>query len=217
MIYVISTGCKAPTKQKCITSVQQQLDVQHKHIYIEASEQFPMKSKPQNVYDTISALPGDAIVCMLDGDDWLLDAQVLRSVQEIYIKNPGCWLTYGQFIHSDGRPGFAAPYTSERYRQEPWKATHLKTFRAALYHNIVQDDLKVGGEWERLGDDMRYMFPMLEMAGAAHTIFNPKVLYVYNLASSWEWTANRKELEQNQVADRRTRALKSYSRIGQLL
>ena len=39
-----------------------------------------------------------------------------------------------QFLDDKGPLGFAAPYTTTDYRSAPWLATHLRTFRAELFH-----------------------------------------------------------------------------------
>lgn len=215
MIYVISTGFAAPTKQRCLDSVQCQT-APHQHIYVEASTQHPSRSMLQNIYEEIHKLPKDAIVASLDGDDWLAGNGVLHRVMQEYVQHPGTWLTYGSFVHSDGRAGFAAEHTNERYRQSPWLATHLKTFRAGLFQLIKREDLFYEGNWQDRGCDIVTMWPMMEMAGPARIRFIPDVLYVYNFASSFEHNALPGEMERERKIVNHVRSLSPYSRVESL-
>jgi hypothetical protein len=192
MIRVISTGYNAPTKERCLASVRAQIGVDYQAVYIEAGKQNPPLSALENLYREVHACnPHDIIVC-LDGDDWFADDRVLYVVQSIYrgeyTGRIDAWVTYGSFVYADGRQGFAAPYKpNENVRRTPWRATHLKTFRAGLFQQIDPRDLKDdAGEWFKLAIDQATMFPLLEMAGPYHSLFVPGIMVVYNFESSWE-------------------------------
>ncbi len=155
--------------------------------------------------DTIHGLPDEAIVVHLDGDDWLLPGAlttVLKTYQdggdnhnESYV-----WMTYGQFTHYSGEPGWAAPYPDEvikqnRFREHGFLMTHLKTWRAGLFKRInVQDFLapamsrgaiqdavypKKPEDWIQDATDIAIMFPLIEMAGAHHRFIETHLM-VYN-------------------------------------
>lgn len=145
----------------------------------------------------VRSLPPDEIVVWLDGDDWLATDVALARVATEY--KMGAMMTYGSFVYADGRPGFAAPYSevnhaTRNYRQAPWYATHLKTFRAGLFQQVPDSMLQDRfGKWFELAVDQAVMFPMLELAGPrAH--FIPDVLYVYNAAHSFERNATHAQL-----------------------
>ena len=131
----------------------------------------------------------DDIVVLLDGDDWLAVGDALSHVNECY-RRWGCWVLYGQFCQPDGRYGAAHPYADEgdfkRARSDPWMATHLKTFRAGLYHKIGEQDPEWAalkdrrGEWVRMAHDHAVMFPLMELAGFDRVCFNDRVIQVYN-------------------------------------
>ncbi len=216
MIVVISTGWKAPTKMQCIASVQSQLGIDYRHIYVEASEQQEPKTMIENVRDAIMELDKHDVVVSLDGDDWLAHNNVLSYVQRMYDQDRNLWLTYGSYKFSDGRQGHAGSHTNENYRQSPFVATHLKTFKAGLFQRIVPDDLKYKGEWRHRGQDVAMMFPMMEMAGPARIKYVQDILYVYNYASSFEFNAKNDELllERAMVNDVRSR--KPYGRVQSL-
>lgn len=157
----------------------------------------------QNLWEVVDALDPSTIVVWLDGDDHLAHPAVLSVVRRLYEDDPELWLTWGQFIYADGRPGWAYDYEADiralrAYRNHLWRATHLKTFRAGLFQKILQQDLKrkvlrdwpypgaetkddehFTYEWIERCTDLAVMFPMLEMAGY-HGKFVPLNLCVYS-------------------------------------
>jgi hypothetical protein len=214
MIVVVSTGLSANTKQRCIDSVKSQKGASFEHVYIEAGDQNPRLCQPENVYNVVSNLAKDVICVALDGDDYLAHDHVLERVQKMH--DDGAWVTYGSFEYADGRPGFARKYATTNYRQEEWAATHLKSWRAALYHRIQLADLKdTGGAWMDRAQDLALMFPLLEMAGSRVT-FCSEVLYVYNLANSMEFNAPSADRERERKNAALIRLRPVYERVESL-
>jgi glycosyltransferase involved in cell wall biosynthesis len=119
------------------------------------------------------------IIVTIDGDDWLADNTVLSYLNEIYTDD--IWLTYGQFVPVSGRyKDFCKPIALQDYRQTgEWVTSHLRTFRRSLWNKIDDNDLRENGEYFKVGWDLAFMFPMIEMAGS-HIRFIDKVLYIYN-------------------------------------
>jgi hypothetical protein len=184
---VLSTGLSAATRHLCEASVRAQIctvPIVH-HIYIDASEQSPPPSRIQNLLAALDAMSDDQIVVLLDGDDWLARPDALQIVANAHAA--GAWITHGSYMTADGEPGICAPYLSANYRREPWKASHLKTFRASLFHKIRPESfLGPDGKLIEHCTDQVLMFPMLEMAGPSRVKFIKETLYVYNFASSYE-------------------------------
>lgn len=209
-ITVVSTGRNAPTKDLCLASVRMQLGGPYEHIYVESP---PEVTVLENVHREVHKLPPDTIVVWLDGDDWLFACHSLLTVHRIYLQNPECMMTYGQFVDDKGRPGFAAPYTTTDYRSAPWLATHLKTFRAGLFQRIAVEDLQQDGMWIPMASDQAVMLPMLEMAGPHRVLFNREPLCVYNTANS-HW-ANADAAGRREEAEwaQRIRAKRRYGRL----
>lgn len=222
-ITVVSTGRSAPTKDLCLASVRMQLGGPYRHIYVESA---PDVTVLENVYKAVHDLPPSEIVCWLDGDDYLFACHSLMTVARIYLQNPECLLTYGQFVDDKGRPGFAAPYTTTDYRSAPWLATHLKTFRAGLFQQIRVEDLMYSDlpctipphpdsepRWIPMASDQAVMIPMLEMAGPHRIYFNREPLVVYNQSNS-HW-ANADDAGRKEEADwaQRIRAKRRYERL----
>jgi hypothetical protein len=218
MITVISTGFAAPTKARCIESVRVQRGVEIEHVYIEAAEQSPPKTKTENLYDAITKLPPDRIVALVDGDDWLAHDRALASSARFYLE--GAMVTYGNFVRSDyaSSRGVAAYAPGSSPRLEPFQASHLKTFRAGLFQRIAKADLMFEGDWLPFGicDDVAFMIPMLEMAGEDRARFNPEAVYVYNMASPLARYRDRGVVDMQARIAAHLRTLPKYERIASL-
>lgn len=147
------------------------------------------KTALENIHDAImNHCESDDIVVLVDGDDWLPNKNVLSYINEQYNKND-CWIMYGQAAWTDGRRGFASAYTKEDFndiRNAKFRVSHLRTFRAGLYHSMKLQDPEFSGLKDSKGEfykssyDTAIMFPILEMAGHEKTLFNDKVIYTYN-------------------------------------
>lgn len=214
-LHVVATALNAPTEDKCRESCRDQTVFCTLH-YVNAGLQSPVRFAIQNRYDVVMTLAPQDIVVELDGDDWLARRDALEIVAKMY-EDPEVWMTWGSFVCADGRPGCSAPYTTTNYRQEEWKASHLKTYRAALFHKLRQCDLKrADGSWRYTAIDQAVMFPMLEMCGPEHSRFCPEILYVYNYANSFEFNADAAglRLERDGVAE--VRALPPMKRLVSL-
>src|SRR5579884_193093 len=134
--------------------------------------------------------PDDIVACV-DGDDWLASPDALACVRRAYAEH-GCWVTYGQFRYVGGALGFCRPYASARdfdgLRRE-WRTSHLRTFRAGLFHRIAEQDPAYACLCDDDGaplpsaEDAALMFPLLELAGFERVRFIDEVLYVYNDAN----------------------------------
>jgi hypothetical protein len=222
MITVVSTGFKHPTKKKCLASVAEQKPLEgHRlcfdHVYIEASEQPEPKSALENFYDVAMALPPDRVIACLDGDDWFLHDRALGKISAIYEDKPETLVTYGQYCTFDpfGRysEGKCSEHPRDSYRDDVWRASHLKTFRAGIFQRIKKEDLFFGGDWMRVTCDVAVMMPILEMAGPERTVFNREVLYVYDTTASSAFYKDRKAVDHARIVDLHIRALPRYERL----
>lgn len=137
-----------------------------------------------NLYNAISQLDDDEIVCVLDGDDWFAHNKVLQKLN-LYYQNPDVWLTYGQYqSYPSKKRGHceAVPKSWLRnrlMREKEWTSSHLRTFYAKLFKLIDVNDLKINNKYFHVTYDLAIMFPMLDMAGE-HSIFIDEILYIYN-------------------------------------
>jgi glycosyltransferase involved in cell wall biosynthesis len=118
----------------------------------------------------------EEIVIHLDGDDWLYDETVLEKLNTFY-NEKDCWMTYGGFIVWDGpdaEPTLPYPQSTEHpdfvhkykmYRQDHWRASHLRTYRAFLLQAVNLEDLKSlqDGKYYWHASDLAFQYPCMEM------------------------------------------------------
>ncbi len=116
------------------------------------------------------------IVVHLDGDDWLYDEEVLEKLNSFYNKKD-CWMTYGGFVVWNGPDKESTlPYPQSTpfpdfihehklYRQDHWRASHLRTYRAFLLQALKLEDLKSleSSEYYWHAGDLAIQFPCMEM------------------------------------------------------
>lgn len=137
-----------------------------------------------NVCTAVACCPDNAIVVILDGDDWFAHHEVLTALNRIY-QDPSVWMTYGQFQeYPSGKVGFCAPIppsiaNAHAYRLYDWVSSHLKSFYAGLFKQIPRDYFMRKNAFLRSAGDCAIMFALLELAGE-HCLYIPDVLYIYN-------------------------------------
>ena len=126
------------------------------------------------------------VIVLVDADDYLAKRNVLWDLNNIY-QQKNCWMTYSLFVDAYGRvSNWIPPYTKEirekkLYRSSVWSFTHLRTFKAFLWHNLNKEDLKdPEGGYAKYAYDRFLLMPMLEMSSPDKITFIPEVQYVYN-------------------------------------
>lgn len=142
------------------------------------------KYQTQNVYEGSRLAKDKSIIVTLDFDDWLPHPNILNTLDKYYTEN--VWMTYGSYMKSSNKQinGFGRyaedTILENKFREDKWRATHLRTFRRELILNINPDDfIDEDGEWFKAAGDLTFMWPMLEMSGGRFE-FISEPLYVYN-------------------------------------
>lgn len=137
-----------------------------------------------NRYLAIHACPDDAIVFLLDGDDWLINDQVLAYINRVYTES-NVLLTVGNACKSsNGQKIGHRDYTDQEieqigFRQLGFRGVHPRTFYAGLFKRISLEDLMHHGKFLMVATDVAFMLPMFEMARDQYAYIND-LLYVYN-------------------------------------
>lgn len=212
-IVVVSTAANCPeAARKCVASV----DGEKARHYFAAADPATFDatlgligrrvlrpaSQIANLIALITPLDPATIVIHLDGDDELTPGAIERVAREY--ESPDVWLTYGSFVRSDGvRDRDWAPYFGHRYepfgfgpRNQSWRASHLRTFRAGLFHriplNYVHDPITKQPFSHCV--DRAVMLPMIEMADERYSVIQD-VLCVYNHDHDRSMTAEERAAE----------------------
>ena len=155
------------------------------------------------------------IIVAVDLDDRLNDTGALQTIADAYA-DPDVWMTYGNYVSSDGANGhWCQPLTDTDWldvRAAPWKTSHVRTFRKSLFARIDPEDfLDWDGKYYRRATDHAMMYPMLEMAGPAHTRFIDRPLYYLNARDKSE---RQEEIEYEKKAVAHIRSRKPYERLA---
>ena len=137
---------------------------------------------------------------------------MFERINKLY-EDKDVWIANGSFKYSSGQPGFSSPQKNfDNLRNSVFTASHIRTWRAFLWRNIKEEDLRDedGNYWQWSGD-LCFMFPMLEMAGESHYRFMNEVNYVYNA----ENPINEHKVDIEMVNDhaKRIRSKEKYERL----
>jgi glycosyltransferase involved in cell wall biosynthesis len=134
-----------------------------------------------------NGLSPDDVVCLLDGDDYLVGEGALGTIADLYTRT-GCLVSYGQYEYDGGSVGHCMAYKSSQFadlRSHGFMASHLRTFRFSVYMEAMRQDPDCGryvykdGEFFDMAWDVALMTPLLEIAGFDRVAFNPEVVYHY--------------------------------------
>jgi glycosyltransferase involved in cell wall biosynthesis len=135
-----------------------------------------------------SKLNDEDVICILDGDDALLNDTVLDTLNNLY--QDDTLLTYGQYAYVNGQLGHCKPYTEIEFknlRSGGYWASHMRTFKYKLYKELIIQDSDLLCFKDNLGNfytityDVAIMTPLMEIAGLDKIKFNPKPIYYYRI------------------------------------
>ena len=120
----------------------------------------------------------NAIIGLLDGDDWLARDDALELIWEEYGKRHD--LVWSQHVHCPyERIGDSLPANKWDHRSKRRGICPFRTFRKYLFDRIPDSELRdQNGEYFRYTGDKALMYPMSELA--SNMKFLDKILYVYN-------------------------------------
>jgi glycosyltransferase involved in cell wall biosynthesis len=137
---------------------------------------------------TESNLNDEDIICILDGDDFLLRNDSIDIIDKLY--QDDALLSYGQYAWPNGYPGHCIEYNETSFsnlRKGGYWASHLRTFKYKLYKQLIIQDPNVdcykdnNGEFYKTCYDIAIMTPLMEIAGLNRIKFNPIPIYYYRL------------------------------------
>jgi glycosyltransferase involved in cell wall biosynthesis len=135
-----------------------------------------------------SNLQDEDIICILDGDDFLIRPDALDIINKLY--QDETLLTYGQYVWPNGQIGHCSPYTKESFsnlRTGGYWASHMRTFKYKLYKEMMNQDPELSCYKDKNGDfytityDVAIMTPLMEIAGFERVKFNPEPVYYYRI------------------------------------
>lgn len=134
----------------------------------------------------------DEILCMLDGDDWLANPNVLNILSYYYKR--GCLTSYGSHCMYGGQKGLFGNDTfpldvieKREFRNYRWTSGHLRTGYAGLFQRLhLSDFLDESGQFIHCCTDLCEMYGVLEMSSPSIACVN-ELVYIYNRLASTQY------------------------------
>lgn len=169
-----------------------------------------------NQYRAISSCKKDEIVVLLDGDDWLANNNVLKTISDAY-SDENVWMTHGSLVeYPSGIQAWCEPIPSYVVSTNSFRnfkcPSHLRTFYAGIFQKIELKDLLFKGDFYPMTSDMAIMYPIIEMCGHRHK-FVEEPLYIYNMTNPIN--DNKVNAELQRFLDRQIRRKRAYRQIDQ--
>ena len=175
------------------------------------------KGKMENIYYQIKNAKDNSIIVILDGDDWLANPAVLKTLNNVY--SDDVWMTNGSYVIEPTkqvvRPIINESYWNGNIRKKSWQFSHLGTFRKELFMKIKRKHLmNKNGQFWATTSDQAIMWPMVEMSGPEHHRAIKDILYVYNRHNPLsDDRVNRKDQLDTEAI---IRAFEPYNRLESL-
>lgn len=135
-----------------------------------------------------SNINDEDIICILDGDDALLNDRVLDILNNMY--QDDTLLTYGQYVYQNNQIGHCKAYNENDFlnlRTGGYWASHMRTFKYKLYLELIKQDPELfcfkdsNGLFYTITYDVAIMTPLMEIAGLNRIKFNPVPIYYYRI------------------------------------
>jgi len=162
------------------------------------------------------------IVVHLDGDDWFFDNTVLEKLNNFY-NEKDVWMTYGIFYCYDGTdevkigypqnteyPDFIKKY--KLFRNDLWRASHLRTYRTFLYNKLDKNDLisNIDNKLYWHASDLAFQFPFMEMCPKDKVGIVDFPTYIYNQSKQNQVRTRERESTNNSIYEIEIRNKKKY-------
>lgn len=187
------------------------------------------KGATYNYMEFLEGISDTDILVHLDGDDWLFDETVLEKLDKLYTERD-YWMTYGKFFVYDGSDTISeanpqnTPYPDfvqehKLYRQDTWRASHLRTYRAWLFKAIDKADLKskYNGEYFWHAGDLAFQFPVMEMCTPDRIGVVEFPTHIYNACPKNQVRTKERESVDNTKYENEIRTKRHYSVGGHKL
>jgi GR25 family glycosyltransferase involved in LPS biosynthesis len=138
------------------------------------------------------------IVCILDGDDWLSDNNVITRLTQVY-SDKNVHIVSSSYQEWENKlmpktnnfrtypPNIIA---NKQYRkQSEWLIRHLKTGYGIFFKSIPKKYLTLNGEWLKVATDVAEYYSVLELSKGKYVALND-VMYIYNKSNSLQYTTS---------------------------
>ena len=185
-----TNDCSTDTTHEMFHALLEQHPLKDKFTYIRTDSK---KGQMHNKYHMYSLVRDFEIVCILDGDDWLLHPNVLDILKEHYTTTDTklCTSNYHTFFNNQIIPYMPSYsfYREDEIKQKKtrynpkWLFKHLKTGYGILFKSIPKSYLQMNDQWVTRCTDCAEMHSACEFSNGKTTQID-QPLYVYNKDNS---------------------------------
>lgn len=160
----------------------------------------------RNTVEVCEHVAPHKVVVRLDAGDWITDIGCFQILDIIYKQHdPAVMWTNQRWAWTTQSICGPIDNRVSVYKQ-PWKSSHLKTFRASSIHGINKNNfLDDEGNWIMIACDQAVFLPMMERARIANKplIYLPMVMYHYDIdLNDPELFKRDRSIEQKMSAER---------------
>ena len=139
----------------------------------------------RNTLDICTKLDPEEVVIRLDAGDWITDLGCFEILNNVYSEyDPAVAWTAQRWAWS-GRNISGPVDPSISIYEQPWRSSHMKTFRVRDFLGLNEENFKdEDGNYIMIACDQAIFLPMMERARrtARPLIFMPAVLYHYSIS-----------------------------------
>jgi GR25 family glycosyltransferase involved in LPS biosynthesis len=170
-------------------------NVKSKFTYIKNDKRYGQTYSKYTAYKLVKDFE---IVCILDGDDWLADSDVLMRVAEVYSDKTVEMLSSNFNIYDNEtlteNPNFSTypddTLSNKQFRKEPnWLARHLKTGYGIFFKSIPKEYLTINNEWLKVCSDIAEYYCALELSNGKYVAIDDP-MYIYNKTNSLKYSTS---------------------------
>jgi glycosyl transferase, family 25 len=192
-IYI--NDCSTDNTELLFFNIIRKYNAESKFTYIKNDMNYGQAYSKYTAYRLLSDFE---IVCLLDGDDWLADVNVVTRLTKRYSDRRIQMLSTDYHIWDDNQiyKNFNfSKYSDDiiankKFRDQPdWLIRHLKTGYGIYFKSIPKEYLQINGKWLRVCTDVAEMYSALELCKGTYSAVSD-VMYIYNKSNSIKYTTS---------------------------
>ena len=185
-IYV--NDCSTDNTESLFFDTVRRYDVESKFTYILNKEHSGQLYSKYTAYKLVDDFE---IVCILDGDDWLSDANVLTRLTIVYSdqnvqmvsSNFNYWED-GHITMNNLKQYPQDVIVNKNFRQyKGWRVCHLKSGYGIFFKSIPKEYLRLNDKWLPVCTDVAEYYSALELSKGKYISLDD-IMYIYNKTNS---------------------------------
>ncbi len=163
-------------------ALARRLGIENKLSVVTRTEKY---GETRNTIDVCGNLNDTDVIVRLDGGDWITDLDCFSILNYVYSEDVDPAVVWTGHRWGFSATNISGPLdTNLSPYEQPWKSSHLKTFRKNAMNGISLENYKDhDGEWIMIACDQAVFLPMLEKAWRTQrpNIYVDSCMYHYSI------------------------------------